>query len=393
MNLKRLHRKDFFSTVERVVVKIGSGVLTKESGLNLKVVESVSRQICRLMETGVEVILVSSGAMATGIRKMGFSKRPDEIPKRQAIAAIGQAGLILEYEKMFDRFGKKVAQILLTSEDLSSRVRYLNARNTLNTLVSWNVLPIINENDTVVTAEIKVGDNDNLSAAIALLLDADLLINLTDIDGLYTKNPKTEKDAVLIPVVTEIDAATEAIAIGLPGTLGTGGMLTKITAARKVTAAGIPMIITNGARENVLLDLFAGEELGTFFAPGKEKMNSRKCWIAFNLKPKGQLMIDEGAANALSMQGKSLLPIGVKQVTGRFNVGDPVEFFSLSGARLGVGLVNYNSADIDRIKGLKSAAIAHVLGSKPYDEVVHRDNLVLTVKPETVAPQGGKREP
>ena len=209
MNQKCLDRKSLFTSVKRVVVKIGSGVLTREAGLNLKVVESVSRQISHLMEDGIEVILVSSGAMATGIRKMGFTKRPEEIPKRQAIAAIGQAGLILEYEKMFERFGKKVAQILLTAEDLSSRVRYLNARNTLNTLVSWNVLPIINENDTVVTAEIKVGDNDNLSAAIALLLDADLLINLTDIDGLYTKNPKLEKDAVLISIVTEIDAVNK----------------------------------------------------------------------------------------------------------------------------------------------------------------------------------------
>lgn len=381
MNPNTLNRKAFFNTVHRVVVKIGSGVLTKDSGLNLKVVESVSRQISRLMEDGIEVILVSSGAMATGIRKMGLARRPDEIPKRQAIAAIGQAGLILEYEKMFDKFGKKVAQILLTAEDLSSRVRYLNVRNTLNTLVSWNVVPIINENDTVVTNEIKVGDNDNLSAAIALLLDADVLINLTDIDGLYTKNPKTEKDATLIPVVTEIDASIEAIATGLPGTLGTGGMLSKIIAARKVVSAGIPMIITNGARENVLLDLFAGDEQGTFFVPGKEKLNSRKCWIAFNLKPKGQLVIDDGAAKALLGQGKSLLPIGVKQVTGSFNVGDPVEFMDSNGNRLGMGLVNYNSTDIDRIKGVKSANIAHVLGSKPYDEVIHRDNLVLTFKP------------
>ncbi|MBU0993815.1 MAG: glutamate 5-kinase [Proteobacteria bacterium] len=374
------HRKEYFSRVRRVVVKVGSGVLTKDSGLNLNVVESISSQISQLMDQGMEVILVSSGAMAAGLRKMGFSRRPDEIPQRQAIAAIGQAGLILEYEKMFARFGRKVAQILLTANDLSNRVRYLNVRNTLNTLVSWKVLPIINENDTVVTDEIKVGDNDNLSAVIALLLDADILINLTDIDGLFTKNPKTDPEAELISEVPEIDKNIESIATGLPGVLGTGGMMSKVTAARKTVAASIPMIIANGARQNILLDLFDGKDLGTFFIPGKERLNSRKCWIAFNLKPKGKLVIDDGASRALSGQGKSLLPIGIKSVTGSFSVGDPVEFWDMSGNRLGVGLVNYSSADIDKIKGLNSSKISQFLGSKPYDEVIHRDNLAFTFK-------------
>ena len=356
-------------------------MLTRDNGLNLDVIESISRQISGLMDQGREIILVSSGAMAAGLRKMAFSKRPDEIPQRQAIAAIGQAGLMRIYEKTFAGFDRKVAQILLTAEDLADRKRYLNARNTLNTLLAWQVVPIINENDTVVTEEIKVGDNDNLSAVITLLLDADILINLTDIDGLYTANPRIDSSAELISEVGEITSHIESIATGLPGRLGTGGMLTKVTAARKTTAGSIPMIIARGSRPNILEDLFRGEALGTFFTPAKERLNSRKCWIAFNLKPKGRLTIDDGAARAIAKQGKSLLAAGIKKVSGFFDVGDPVAFYDQAGNKLGMGLVNYGSSDIEKIKGMNSTCIADRLGSKPYDEVIHRDNLVFTFKP------------
>jgi glutamate 5-kinase len=371
-----------FNGIKRVVVKVGSNVLTENNGLNLKVMRSISRQIGQLIEDGLEVILVTSGAMASGIKKIGLPARPDELPKRQAVAAVGQAGLMMEYEKAFDRYGLKVAQILLTSEDLSNRKRYLNARNTLNTLLAWQVVPIVNENDTVWVEEIKLGDNDNLAAMITLLMDADLLINLTDIDGLFTRDPRTSGDAQLIETVTHINKSTELLAGHIPGALGTGGMISKIKAARKVTSAGVPMIIAKGDKPNILLKLFAGQRHGTYFAPGKQKPNRRKCWIAYSLKPKGIIKIDDGAVRAILKNGKSLLPIGIVEVHNEFDVGAAVEFHSLRSEPLGIGLVNYSAADIEKIKGLKSSRIKQVLGHKSYDEVIHRDNLAITAEDE-----------
>ena len=377
-------RKICFEDAKRIVVKVGSGVLTEDNGLNLKALRSISRQICQLADRGLEIILVSSGAMASGIKKIGLSKRPEEIPKRQAVAAVGQAGLIMEYEKSFARYNKKVAQILLTSDDLVNRKRYLNARNTLCTLLSWQVIPIINENDTVVVEEIKFGDNDNLAAMITLLMDADILINLTDIDGLYTRDPRKNQDAELISVVTTIKKDIEKYASDIPGALGTGGMLSKIIAAKKVTAAGIPMLIAGGEKHDILIKLFAGKEHGTFFIPKKEKLANRKCWIAFTLKPKGTIMIDDGAAAAILKSGKSLLPSGIVRVEGEFSVGAAVEFRRESNDEiLGTGLVNYCASDIRKIMGLKSGKIKQYLGHKSYDEVIHRDNLAITcdIKP------------
>lgn len=372
-------RKICFEDAKRIVVKVGSGVLTEDNGLNLKALRSISRQICQLADRGLEIILVSSGAMASGIKKIGLSKRPDEIPKRQAIAAVGQAGLIMEYEKSFARYNKKVAQILLTSDDLVNRKRYLNARNTLCTLLSWQVIPIINENDTVVVEEIKFGDNDNLAAMITLLMDADILINLTDIDGLYTGDPRKNQDAELISVVTTIKKDIEKYASDIPGALGTGGMLSKIIAAKKVTAAGIPMLIAGGEKHDILIKLFAGKEHGTFFIPKKEKLANRKCWIAFTLKPKGTIIIDDGAAAAILKSGKSLLPSGIVRVDGEFSVGAAVEFRREGNDEiLGTGLVNYSASDIRKIMGLKSGKIKKYLGHKSYDEVIHRDNLAIT---------------
>ncbi len=373
-------RETAFARCRRLVVKVGSGVLTRNNGLNLTVLRSVSRQICALIDQGVEVLLVSSGAMASGVIKLGLARRPDDIPRRQAAAAVGQAGLILEYEKAFARYGKKVAQILLTSDGLNSRKRYLNARNTLHTLLSWGVVPVINENDTVSVEEIKFGDNDNLAAMISLLMNADLLINLTDIDGLFTMDPRVHPDAELIATAPEITRDMEKAAGDIPGALGTGGMLSKIRAARKVTAAGIPMIIARGSRKDVLLALFAGRPLGTFFTPKKEKLASRKRWIGFSVKPKGMIRIDDGAADAILNKGKSLLPIGILDVEGEFGVGAPVAFKGKNGRVLGVGLVNYAAGDIRKIKGLNTGKILERLGQKPYDEVIHRDNLAITVE-------------
>ncbi|UCF93266.1 MAG: glutamate 5-kinase [Desulfobacterales bacterium] len=373
-------RKVFFDQAKRVVVKLGSNVLTQDHGLNLKAIRSVTRQICRLIDEGRQIVLVSSGAMASGVKKIGLPRRPDELPQRQAVAAVGQAGLIREYEKNFERHHKKVAQILLTSEDLSNRIRYLNARNTLNTLLAWQVVPIINENDTVSIEEIKLGDNDNLAAMITLLMDADLLINLTDIDGLYTKDPRTYAEAELIAVVPAITRNTEKLASDIPGALGTGGMLSKIKAARKVNAAGVPMIIAKGDKPNILIKLFSGQAHGTYFVPKTAKLARRKCWLAFSLKPKGAVKIDEGAAVAILKKGKSLLPSGIVAVEEDFGVGAPVEFKNQRNEILGIGLVNYSAADIRKIMGLKTKQINAVLGYKPYDEVIHRDNLAITLE-------------
>ncbi len=362
----------------RVVVKLGSNVITAENSLNLAVIDSISKQISSLMDKGIEVILISSGAMAAGLRKMKMNGRPDEIPKRQAISAIGQSGVMNAYEKSFGGCDKKVAQILLTGEDLNNRKRYLNARNTLHTLIDWKVVPVINENDTIMVEEIKLGDNDNLAAMITLLMDADFLFILTDIDGLYDKDPRRFSDARLVPRVSSFKDAIEKYASDIPGTLGTGGMLSKIQAARKVTSAGIPMIVARGDAPDVLLNLFNGKDCGTYFIPKKEKLASRKCWIAYTLAPKGSITIDDGAVRAVRENGKSLLPIGVVAVDGDFEQGAPVSLKGLSNDKIGIGLVNYRASDINLIKGLKTSQIESCLGGKHYDEIIHRNNLVLT---------------
>jgi glutamate 5-kinase len=375
-------KKYSFEHAKRIAVKVGSGVLTQDHGLNRGAVKSISMQISTLIDKGLEVILVSSGAMACGVKKIGLSKRPDEIPKRQAVAAVGQTGLMNEYENAFGKTGKKVAQILLIRSDLCDRKRYLNARNTINTLLSWGIVPVIIENDTVAVEEIQFGDNDNLSAMITILMDADILINLTDIDGLYTKDPRKYPDAELIPKVAVIDKKVEKFASNIPGALGTGGMLSKIKAASKVCGSGIPMVIANGEIHDILTRIISGEKQGTFFIPKKERLSGRKSWIAFTLKPQGVIKIDDGAALALLNKGKSLLPSGVTEVEGKFDTGAAVQFTDLKKNVRGVGLVNYSASDIRKIKGLRSNQIKKRIGQKPYDEVIHRDNLVVTGKQE-----------
>ncbi|OGR10820.1 MAG: glutamate 5-kinase [Desulfobacula sp. GWF2_41_7] len=369
--------EQFLDQARRVVVKLGSNVITAANSLNLDVIEAISSQISVLMDRGIEVILVSSGAQSAGLRKMGMTTRPAEMPKRQAISAIGQSGLMMAYENSFEKSGKKVAQILLTAEDLNNRKRYLNARNTLNTLMEWKVVPIINENDTVMMEEIKLGDNDNLSAMIALLMDADFLFILTDIEGLYDKDPRRFSDAQLIKKVSSLKKEIEEYAGNIPGTLGTGGMLSKIKAAKKVASAGIPMIVAKGNINNVLLRLFKGERLGTYFVPKNQKLASRKCWIAHTLAPKGSVVIDDGAVRAVRENGKSILPIGVVRVEGEFEQGAPVAFKTAGNEIIGIGLVNYRSSDIELIKGLRTSQIEACLGSKHYDEIIHRNNMVL----------------
>ncbi len=371
-------QKALFDNARRVVVKVGSGVLSYNGGINHNVVASISRQMATLTQGGREMILVSSGAVASGVAKIGLGRRPASMPEKQAAAAIGQAGLILEYELRFAEAGLKVAQVLLTRNDLSHRTRYLNARNTLNTLLAWGVVPIINENDTVVTDEIRFGDNDNLSAMIALLLDADLLINLTDIDALYDGDPRTNPEAKRLDVVPKITPAIEASSKGSPGAVGTGGMWTKIEAAKKSTASGVPMVIASGSDPKVLTELFDGIAHGTYFVPRADKLGSRKRWIAFTSKTFGHVTVDDGAVKALVERGKSLLPSGVLDVSGEFDVGAAVAVCDTSGNELGRGLTNFTAEEIRAIKGLRSDQIEASFGCQEYDEVIHRDNLVMT---------------
>lgn len=371
-------RKKIVDSVKRVVIKIGSGALTTKEGLNLGVINALSKDISHLMEkNGLEIILVSSGAIASGIKKMGYSQRPQSISQQQAAAAVGQSTLMLAYEEAFKTYDKKVAQILVTRDDLTNRKRYLNTRNTLFTLLHWKVIPIINENDTVVVDEIKFGDNDNLSAMIANLAAANLVINLTNIDGFFDDDPRVNKDAHRISVVEKVTSKIEKIASSIPGSLGKGGMESKIKAARHVAMCGIPTIIANGTKKNIIRDIFEGREEGTLFLPQSIPMKSRKHWIAFAKSPKGKIMVDRGAENALIRKGKSLLPSGVIAVYGRFIMGNSVIVMNQQKRSLAVGLVNYQSADVEKIMGLKTSEIEEILGYKHYDEIIHKDNLVL----------------
>jgi glutamate 5-kinase len=370
-------RKELLKPVKRAVIKVGSGVLTSTDGLNTDLIEGLTTDICTFIKGGMEIILVSSGAIASGLKKIGMKRRPQSVSQQQAMAAIGQSSLMLAYEHAFGRHGYKVAQILLTRDDLTHRRRYLNARNTLLTLLSWDIIPIINENDTVVVDEIKFGDNDNLSAMVTNLTDAQLLVNLTNIDGLFDKDPREHADASLIRLVEKVDRKISRFASTIPGFLGKGGMASKIKAAQKVTLRGVPAIIANGLKPGILKRIFDGEDEGTLFLPGGRPLCSRKHWIAFTKAPKGEIVIDRGAERAILKEGKSLLPSGIREVRGRFSLGNSVLLVNESGKGLAVGMVNYHSGDIKTIMGIKSSEIESRLGFKHDDEVIHRDNLVL----------------
>lgn len=374
-----LDRKALFSKRRRIVVKVGSAVLaSSENGLDQARIERLAAELSGLMEEGREMILVSSGAIAAGLAKLGLAKKKGmPLSLKQAAAAVGQSSLMWMYEKTFDAHGRKVAQVLLTREDLSNRMRFLNARNTLQALLDYGVVPIINENDTVSVDEIRFGDNDNLSGMVVHLADADLLVILSDIDGLYTADPKLDTSAELIPVVEKITAELERGAGDAQSAVGTGGMRSKVMTAKKVGAYGAPVVIINGKKQGLLQALFDGKEVGTLFLPRPEKQDSRKHWIAYTVSATGKVMVDEGGREALVNKGKSLLPGGVVKVEGSFRIGDCVTCVDRAGHAFARGLVKYSSEDLDLIKGLKTSQIAGVLGHKDYDEVIHRDDLVI----------------
>ncbi|VBB47643.1 gamma-glutamate kinase [uncultured Desulfatiglans sp.] len=370
-------REALLKGIRRIVVKVGSGVLTASDGLNRTVIESITDDIADLRRSKIEIILVSSGAIASGLRKVGLKRRPESVSQQQALAAVGQSSLMRAYEEAFGRHRQKVAQILVTRDDLTHRRRYLNARNTLLTLLSWKIVPIINENDTVVVDEIKFGDNDNLSAMITCLSEAGLLVNLTNLDGLFDKDPRVHQDARLIHTIDKVDRRVSGYASTIPGFLGKGGMASKVKAAQKVALLGVPTVIANGFKPGVLKRVLKGEEEGTLFMPRSVSLCHRKHWIAFTKSPRGQIVVDKGAETALLENGKSLLPSGIKEVVGRFSLGDAVLIVSEEGEDLAVGMVNYHSGDLKKIMGAKTSGIEAILGFKHEDEVVHRDNLVL----------------
>lgn len=371
-------RRATIKGAKRVVIKVGSAVLTLQSGgLNGGAFRDLASHIAGLMKKEIEVTLVSSGAVAAGMGKLGLTERPKSIPEKQAAAAAGQSSLMGMYEKVFEVHDMNVAQVLLTHEDLSNRHRYLNARNTLSTLLSYGVIPVINENDTVVVDEIKFGDNDNLSALVAGLIDADLLLILTDIEGLYDKDPRFNADARLVPLVEKIDGQVEHMAGGVGTSIATGGMITKIQAAKKASSIGIPTIIASGRDMQNIERVFASEKTGTLFLSQSEKLTSRKHWIATVLKPKGKIIVDEGAREALINKGKSLLPTGISGVEGDFGIGDAVLLEDKAGNGFGQGLAGYTHAEILLIMGHRSSRIEVILGYRYCEEVIHRDDLVI----------------
>ena len=372
-----MNRKAIIQKVRRVVLKVGSRVLTgKGRTLSQPVFDRLAREISAARKRGYEVVLVSSGAIAAGMGRLGLLEKPKTMPEKQASAAIGQSALMWSYEKAFSFYGEKVAQILLTRDDLSNRNRYLNARNTLLTLLDFGVIPIINENDTVVVQEIKFGDNDNLSALVTNLVNADLLVILSDIDGLYDKDPRVHKGARLIPFVGQVTEEMEQKATGTLSAFSIGGMVTKLQAARKAALFGVPTVLASGMMEELLEKILRGEDVGTLFTSQVNKLTSRKHWIAFTLEPQGRIVVDEGAKKAILQKGKSLLPSGVLSAEGKFSLGDPVVLSDLNGREFAKGLTNYESSEINKIKGLKTSEVESRLGYKYSDEIVHRDDLV-----------------
>ena len=382
--MKRVRDKKTNSTAlvyNRIVVKLGTSLLTGGSDhLDENVISGLVAQVAELHRQGLELLVVSSGAITAGRYKLRLKKRLGGIPYKQVFSSVGQSRLMLTYEQLFGRHNITVAQALLTKADLSDRAGYLNARNTLLALLELRVLCIVNENDVVAVDEIqeaKFGDNDNLSAMVANLVDADLLLLLTDTAGLYTADPHRDPDARLIPRVEKIDSKIEKLAADTASSLGIGGMMTKIEAARLTTASGITVIIADGREPDIVLKLAAGEAIGTWFWPLTNRLESRKRWMVSGLSTKGGLVVDAGAARALRKQNRSLLATGIKKVEGKFQRGDVVTLYDNKEAILGCGITNYSSADIGTIKGAHSKKIATLLGYDYGSEVVHRNNLVV----------------
>lgn len=360
------------------VVKVGSALLTDHgTGISADALDEWCRQIATLSTAGKRVVLVSSGAVAEGCRRLGFDVRPRTIHELQAAAAVGQSGLIEAYEQAFRRYERRIALVLLTHDDLADRERYLNARTTLNTLLDFGVVPIVNENDSVATDEIKLGDNDTLAGMVTSLLSADLLVLLTDREGFHEADPRTHPDAPVVREAPAADKRLDAMAGAVAGSLGRGGMVTKLAAARSAARSGAHTVIAHGRSQDVLLRLSRGESIGTLLTADLAPLDARKRWIAEQLRAKGELGVDAGASYAIIHRGVSLLPAGVTDATGTFRRGDMVRVLDPDGVEIAKGLANYDAVETRKLIGRKSADIESVLGYVDEPEVVHRDNLVV----------------
>ena len=378
---KRPDSKSPIMPYHRIVAKFGTSLLTGGSDhLNQDIMSSLVAQVAQLHEQGLELFIVSSGAIASGRHKLGLTKKIKGIPFKQVLASVGQSRLMYVYEQLFSQYNITVAQALLTKADLSDRAGYLNARNTLLALLELGAICIINENDVVAVDEIdgaRFGDNDNLSAMVANLVDADLLLLLTDIGGLYSADPYREPNARLISQVDRIDSEIERLTADTTGNLGTGGMITKIEAARLATSSGVTVVIADGREPDIISRLASGEAVGTRFLPTTGKLESRKRWMLCGLCTKGKLVVDSGAALALRKQNRSLLAAGIRQIGGEFDRGDIVDIYDTESSHLGCGITNYSASDISPIKGSHSRKIATLLGFDYGPEVVHRNNLAV----------------
>jgi len=372
--------RESLAQAHRVVIKVGSRLLCSSKGqFNLKRMEALVGDLVAACSQGHEVVLVSSGAIAAGVGRLALGRAPRTLPEKQAAAAVGQGVLMQQYETFFTPQGVAVAQVLLTREDIANRERYLNARHTFYALLGYGVLPIVNENDTVAVEEIRFGDNDTLAALVACLVDADLLILLSDIEGFYTVDPHRDVSGRLIPEITEITPEIEALAGGCGSAISTGGMETKLAAAKVTMSAGIPLVIASGMRPRTIPLVLAGEAVGTLFVPREDRMQARKHWIAFSSPVTGRVYVDSGAARALIKQGKSLLPSGIVSVEGEFVAGNVISVANAQdGREIARGISNYSAAAVERIKGCNSRDVRSILGYKDYDEVIHRDNLTVT---------------
>lgn len=376
--MTEVDRRTVLKGVRRVVVKVGSSVLASHArGINTRRIGLLARECAALAREGYELALVSSGAIASGLAPLGLRERPRSLPLKQAAAAVGQSRLMWAYHRAFETQGRRVAQVLLTGDDLSRRARFLNARHTTMTLLELGVVPIINENDTVAVDEIKFGDNDTLASLVVGLIDARLLVILSDVDGLYSGDPRHDPAAVRLVNVDRITREVEAAAGGSSRSEGTGGMVTKLGAAKRAASCGAGTVIIDGRRTGALSRALHGDPVGTMFFPTPQGLNSRQQWIAHAVRVSGQLWLDAGAVRAVVEAGKSLLPSGVTKVSGAFAAGDAVACLDSVGRVVARGLVNYAASDVAKICGLKTSEIANRLGYKYYDEVIHRDNLVV----------------
>lgn len=370
--------RESIKQAKRWVVKVGSSLVTNDgSGLDLSAIEDWASQLVAMQKQGIQLVLVSSGAVAEGVSRLGLKSRPKQVQMQQAAAAVGQMGLIQAYESSFMRHGVHAAQILLTHDDLSNRTRYLNARSTLTTLLEMGVVPVVNENDTVATAELCFGDNDTLAALVANLINADVMLILTDQEGLFDADPRSSSSAQLVSNASASDGSLSAMA-GKGGSLGRGGMTTKVSAAKLAARSGTNTLIANGRERQILSRLQAGEEIGTLLYADSEPVTAKKQWLASQLSVRGSLVLDSGAVKVLKESGRSLLSVGVKSANGVFSRGDVVSCLDEAGTEIARGLVNYGKGEIEQIMGKSSENIESVLGYAGDAEIIHRDNLILS---------------